>query len=66
MATHKCNWANAGDDEDRESCRVARICAEHDEEECDQCDTDFTLRQIHDDSLIYLVNDESTGFNPGA
>jgi hypothetical protein len=65
MATHKCNWAEPGDEDDRKSCRVARVCTEHDEEACDQCDKDIKLRMIHDGSLIYLVNDKSTGFNPG-
>lgn len=65
MATHKCNWADVDDKDDRTSCRVANVCETHDEEDCDACDSAPKLRLIHDDSETYLVNDQSTGYNPG-
>jgi hypothetical protein len=64
MATHKCNWADVNDEDDRASCRVAQVCDAHKEEDCDRCKYGMSLCLIHDDSSTYLVNDRTTGFNP--
>jgi hypothetical protein len=65
MVTHKCNWAKVGDKDDRKSCRAADVCDAHDEENCDECTTGIQIRMIHSNSKYYLVNDASTGYNPG-